>query len=506
MPDPVAATVIAAASPYKAPKLVVIVATAAATASKTSRTGGPNWVTREPGTSPRSCRQRGTYSRKPNFLNVPPGSLVRRGGWAAVSRSGRPSSAAAGCSTTAILGDRRRDRSSGQAHRPLDRLELYLKAIRILHDRGTTRGWLRVSIITEHGDEALGPDGAGRAPSAGAVLLPARPVTPLAAVSKRMFLALGLLAVSTVIVYLGRDGYRDAAHPGQPLSVLGCVYYATVTLSTTGFGDIVPVTATARLVNTVLITPIRVIFLILLVGTTLEVLAERTRTSWRIKRWRSRVAGQTVIVGYGTKGRSVIRTLGQSGLPDGSIVVVDVSAEAVAEANAAGLVAVGGDGTRQSVLIRAEIGSAAQVVIAVNRDDTAVLIALTSRQLNPSATIVAAVREEENRQLLRQSGADHVVVSSDAAGQMRAISTIRPAAGMVIADLLDRGRGLDLIERPAAGSELGAPARDAAGTVIAVVRGDEVLASDDPRASPLAAGDRLILVSSRERPASRASG
>ena len=133
------------------------------------------------------------------------------------------------------------------------------------------------------------------------MLLPARPVTPLAAVSKRMLLALGLLAVSTVIVYLGRDGYRDAAHPGQPLSVLGSVYYATVTLSTTGFGDIVPVTATARLVNTVLITPLRVIFLILLVGTTLEVLAERTRTSWRIKRWRSRMASQTVIIGYGTK-------------------------------------------------------------------------------------------------------------------------------------------------------------------------------------------------------------
>ena len=111
------------------------------------------------------------------------------------------------------------------------------------------------------------------------------------------------------------------------------------------------------------------------------------------------MASQTVIIGYGTKGRSVIRTLGQSGLPDGSIVVVDVSAKAVAEANAAGLVAVGGDGTRQSVLIRAEIGSAAQVVIAVNRDDTAVLIALTARQLNPSVTIVAAVREEENRQL-----------------------------------------------------------------------------------------------------------
>jgi voltage-gated potassium channel len=52
------------------------------------------------------------------------------------------------------------------------------------------------------------------------------------------------------------------------------------------------------------------------------------------------------------------------------------------------------------------------------------------------------------RALLHQSGADHVVVSSDAAGQMLAISTIRPAAAKMIADLLDRGRSLDLFERP----------------------------------------------------------
>jgi voltage-gated potassium channel len=116
-----------------------------------------------------------------------------------------------------------------------------------------------------------------------------------------MLLAVGLLAVSAVIVYLGRNGYRDAAHPGQPLSVLASVYYATVTLSTTGYGDIVPVSDSARLVNTVLITPIRVIFLIVLVGTTLEVLTERTRMNWRIARWRTKVAGQVIVVGYGRR-------------------------------------------------------------------------------------------------------------------------------------------------------------------------------------------------------------
>ena len=70
-------------------------------------------------------------------------------------------------------------------------------------------------------------------------------------------------------------------------------------------------------------------------------------------------------------------------------MVVDLLPEAAGDANAAGLVAVTGDGIRRGVLSRAEIGSARQLVIAVNRDDTAVLIALTARQLNPRVTITA---------------------------------------------------------------------------------------------------------------------
>ena len=111
-------------------------------------------------------------------------------------------------------------------------------------------------------------------PSAGAGTLsfPTRPGSPLAAAAKRMLLAAGLLALSAAIVYLDRHGYRDAAHPGRPLSAVGSIYYATVTLSTIGYGDIVPVTTAARLVNTVVITPMRLVFLIILVGTTLQVL------------------------------------------------------------------------------------------------------------------------------------------------------------------------------------------------------------------------------------------
>jgi voltage-gated potassium channel len=72
----------------------------------------------------------------------------------------------------------------------------------------------------------------------------------------------------------------------------------------------------------------------------------------------------------------------------------------------------------------------------------------------------------------------------------------------VIADLLDHGRGLDLAERPVSEDEMGTSARAVAGTVIAVIRGNEALAPDDLRAARLEKGDQLILVSSRDRPVS----
>ena len=329
--------------------------------------------------------------------------------------------------------------------------------------------------------------------------LPSRRVSPLQAVTRRAVLATALLIASTLIVYLGRDGYTDTASPGQPLNLLACAYYAAVTLSTTGYGDIVPVTSTARLVNILVITPIRVVFLIVLIGTTLEVLTERTRLSWRISRWRSRVAGHTVVVGYGTKGRSAVTTLCEAGTPRELVVLVDSAPEAMAEVNRAGLVGVTGDATRREVLASARIKEAERLVIAVGRDDTAVLIALTACQLNPDLAITASVREAENEPLLRQSGASQVIVSSATAGRLLGLSTMDPGVGQVLAELLDRGRGLDLNERVAEPAEIGLHARQAAAGAVAVLRDGAVICLDDPQVGQLQDGDRIVLVGSGEQ-------
>ncbi|MER5867845.1 potassium channel family protein [Kitasatospora sp. NPDC002040] len=326
-----------------------------------------------------------------------------------------------------------------------------------------------------------------------AIQLPARRVAPaFRQVGARLAMALLVLVATTLIVWLDRSGYND--NSDGAVDFLDAAYYATVTLSTTGYGDITPVSDGARLINILVITPLRVVFLIILVGTTLEVLTERTRQQWRLNRWRSTVREHTVVVGYGTKGRHAVATLLGQGVDRHEIVIVDPQRKVIDQATRDGLVGVIGDATRTDTLIRAELPTASRVVIAPERDDTAVLVTLTARQLNKHATVVAAVREDENAPLLRQSGADVVVTSSSSAGRLLGMSMLSPHAGAVMEDLLTYGNGLDVVERPVTRAEAGHSPRDCADLVVAVVRGRRVLNYTEPEAAVLQLTDRVITI------------
>ncbi|MFC9293148.1 potassium channel family protein [Streptomyces sp. NPDC057011] len=351
-----------------------------------------------------------------------------------------------------------------------------------------------------HGSDAMAR-GADEKLVARRIKLPKRIVEkPLRQVTRRLLMALFVMALTVLIVWVDRGGYHDNAN--EKVDFLDCVYYATVTLSTTGYGDIVPYSDSARLVNILLITPLRVLFLIILVGTTLEVLTERTREEWRLNRWRKNLREHTVVVGFGTKGRSALQTLLATGLSKEQVVIVDPSTKVIDMANAEGFTGVVGDATRSDVLLRAELQKARQIVIATQRDDTAVLVTLTARQLNRGAKIVAAVREEENAPLLRQSGADAVITSASAAGRLLGLSVLSPSAGTVMEDLIQQGSGLDLIERPVNRSEVGKSVRDTDDLVVSVLRGHRLLPYDDPHASPLQLTDRLITIVRAVRPSS----
>jgi voltage-gated potassium channel len=336
-----------------------------------------------------------------------------------------------------------------------------------------------------------------------AIRFPERRWTPMRNIGVRIGIAVLALAFTTVIVYVEQDCYQDRGE-FSGLSWIDAFYYATVSLSTTGYGDITPVCESARLVNALVITPLRFLFLIVLVGTTIEVLTRRTREQFRTNRWRSTVHDHTVIVGYGVKGRAAAQGLVDSGTDRTQIVIVAPQRATVDEATRDGFVGVIGDGRREEVLLDAAVDRAARVVVATDEDDTTILVTLTARKLAPTATIVAAVRESQNADILRQSGANTVIPTAESAGRLMSLSLMSSTAGELMEDLLDSGRGLEVAERDITREELGLLPTDLDATgqiVLAVVRQGTAHRFDTDGIGRLQAGDRLVVI--RHNPGER---
>ncbi|QPK80278.1 NAD-binding protein [Corynebacterium lizhenjunii] len=322
--------------------------------------------------------------------------------------------------------------------------------------------------------------------------------SPWKALFTRLFWAFMLLVGVTLVVYFDREGYSE------DLSLLDAAYYASVSLTTVGYGDIVPVTPEARFVNLIVVTPARLIFLVLLVGTALSVLTEKTRKTVEIQRWRKNLKNHTVVIGYGTKGAGAVAALLADGIPANQIVVIDNNRSALANAEHHGLVTIYGSGTKQDVLKIAGVQHAGSIVVTPSTDDTAVLCTLSVRELAPKANVVASVRESENRHLLLQSGADNVVTSAETAGRMLGLATVTPNVVEMMEDLLSPNEGFSVAERPVREFEVGSNPRHLADIVLAVLRNNEVHRVDTVDAAALKPGDRLLYIKHDLPPVSEA--
>lgn len=309
------------------------------------------------------------------------------------------------------------------------------------------------------------------------VRLPEHPASAVRAIGWRVVLALAIITVVAMVAYLDREGYRDNV-TGEPIGLLDCFYYATVSASTTGYGDIVPVSDSARLLTTLVVTPMRILFLILLVGTTLEVLATRSRKAFRWRSLRRRLHDHVVVCGYGVKARSALSYLegANSGGGERAAIVIDPDPVAIESGTESDLPAILGNATETDTLVTAGVERASIVLVASNRDDTNVLIVLRARELNPKVKIIAACREEGNTSLLSRSGADTVIVSADSAGRLLGMAAESPAAAQVVDDLLRSGTGLDVVEHRVGEHAHAPPSSD---QPVAVRRGDELLSYEE---------------------------
>lgn len=325
------------------------------------------------------------------------------------------------------------------------------------------------------------------------ILFTKPPVPPEATLAIRGLIVIGLFAAVMAVLWWDRAGLKD--NIDGHISFTDVVYFTAVTITTVGYGDIVPVTPRARVLDALFITPIRLVVWLIFVGTAYQLVFQRLFEDLRMTRLQRDLTDHVLVLGYGGSGSTAAGELLAQGIDPAKLVVIDRNEASVRLAADRGFTGLSGDATSEDLLRVAGAERARAAVVVLDRDDTTVLSILTLRHLSQGVRIVATVREEENRKLLYTAGADVVVAPFQVGGFLLADAVNTREAVDVLTDLLSCAGTMQVVEVPAAAAELGQSARDLPDKlVVAVRRGSRLIRFwEEPRLT-IETGDVLIAV------------
>ncbi len=249
--------------------------------------------------------------------------------------------------------------------------------------------------------------------------------------------AIALLAV----IVAGTLGYFIFGRGDWDLE--SCFYMTVITLTTVGFGEVLPGFDQVEHVRT--FTVLLIVFgmgTFLYFASTLTAaiiegdltrMVRKTRMNKRI----SDLEDHVIVCGVGTTGLHIVKELMQTGAPT---IAIDISAERLesvaAEYDQGQLLYLVGDATDDHILEEANLSKARGLIAALASDKDNLYLVVTARQANPDARIIARAAELQVLEKVKKAGAD-AVVSPNYIGGMRIVSEmIRPTAVRFLDEML----------------------------------------------------------------------
>jgi len=312
-----------------------------------------------------------------------------------------------------------------------------------------------------------------------------------------------LIAITIGIITVGVVGISIL----EGFSFLEAFWFTIVSLTTTGYGDFVPVTTAGR-VFTMLLLVTGIGFILYGFGTGVGMIVEgKLKDVFEkqgAKRKISKLEKHILVCGAGRVGQQVIQRLQREEIP---FVVIEKKPELVDQLLEQGVLALEGDATLDHVLIEAGIKRARGLVAALPSDADNVFVTLTSRELNPGITIVARVNKQEAESKLFRAGANKVIAPEAIGGRRMAISILKPATVEFVETIMhDQGTELEIeevivsVESSLANKSLReSRIKEVTGAmVIAIMREGKIIGV--PRADEkIQAGDLLIIIGTRSQ-------
>ncbi len=255
--------------------------------------------------------------------------------------------------------------------------------------------------------------------------------------------------LGAVLVYFA-EWHRDNIN-----SFWDAVWYSVVTMTTVGYGDIVPRTVLGRIAGMfVMIAGISVISL--LTATISSIFVEQKLMENRGLR-EIKLKGHTIVCGWNQKLDNLLGTLDNLAKDrrEGVVLINEMPPERMEETLSGfsnlNLKYVYGDYTKEPTLTRANLKDARAVIILPDmsmtpapRDDKTLPAALTVKSLKRDIRVYAHIIDRENLTHLRRANVDDVIVSDDHVGYLLASEVTSPGIAQAVSTLLSSGEGTSL--------------------------------------------------------------
>jgi voltage-gated potassium channel len=228
--------------------------------------------------------------------------------------------------------------------------------------------------------------------------------------------------LAVFLVGLGTAGYMAI----EDWTVLDALYMTVITLSTIGYGEVNPVSATGRIFTLVLIV-MGVGFFLYVIGNVVQFLVEgRIRLilgRHKLDKQIGQLNNHYIVCGYGRMGRAFSRYLIQKGL---KFVVVEKNEDRIPVMNTDHVLYVAGEATIEENLRKAGITRASNLIATLGSDADNVFLVLLAKGLNPDIYVVARASQNASKKPLDTAGADVVVSPFDIGARRMAHAILRP--------------------------------------------------------------------------------
>jgi len=282
---------------------------------------------------------------------------------------------------------------------------------------------------------------------------------PIRTLFNRLGVVLLLFVLLIGVLWWDRNGLHDQVD-GE-VSFSDVLYFTMVTVTTVGYGDIVPVSTRARLIDALVVTPVRIFFFVIFFGTAYQLAFRQFTEVFRMSKLEKNLNHHVVVCGFGHTGYTSVKELLAKGTDPDHILVLDPREDRVRAAGELGVVALKGDGTQETLLKHgAFLNNAKAVIISAGRDDTNALILLTVRHLNSQCRVIVSAKEEENVKLFRQGGANAIIAPSTFGGYMLAAAVDQLYLADYLEDFLTVGGHVNIVEQKIGEKESGKTAQD----------------------------------------------